>query len=83
MEKAKYAGNRFNKNNKSRLPGSEKKATNNNKKREEKEKNGTEGRSGEGVGWRGQIAMGHRGGIRGRGQINRSLPFRLERSRQK
>lgn len=53
------------------------------KKKEEKEKNGTEGRSGEGVGWRGQIAMGHRGGIRGRGQINRSLPFRLERSRQK
>lgn len=52
-------------------------------KKEEKEKNGTEGRSGEGVGWRGQIAMGHRGGIRGRGQINRSLPFRLERSRQK
>lgn len=36
-----------------------------------------------GVGWRGQIAMGHRGGIRGRGQINRSLPFRLERSRRK
>lgn len=36
-----------------------------------------------GVGWRGQIAIGHRGGIRGRGQINRYLPFRLERSRQK
>lgn len=43
---------------------------------------GAEGRSVEGVGWRGQIAMGHRGGIRGRGQINRSLPFRLERSRR-
>lgn len=39
------------------------------------------GRSADGYGWRGQIAMGHRGGIRGRGQINRSLPFSLERSR--
>lgn len=42
-----------------------------------------EGRTAEGVGWRGQIAMGRGGGIRGRGQINRSLPFRLQRSRRK
>lgn len=30
---------------------------------------------GGGVGWKGQIAVGHGGGIRGRGQINRALPF--------
>lgn len=36
-----------------------------------------------GLGGWGQIAMGHRGGIMGRGQINRFLPFRLERSKQK
>lgn len=50
------------------------------KKKKRQGGNGAEGRNGEGVGWMGQIAMGHGGGIRGRGQINRSLPFRLERS---
>lgn len=62
-----------------RLSGSERKA----KKKKKQKKMGAEGRSVEGVGWRGQIAMGHRGGIRGRGQINRSPPFRVERSRRK
>lgn len=41
--------------------------------KKEKKKMGLRGGSGEGVGWRGQIAMGHGGGIRGRGQINRPL----------